>query len=325
MKDFSMRKLIILTAALLYTSVCFSQAVTIVPQPVSLKTKKGTYTINAKTVIAARDAEDKKAAEIFNTYLQTYYQFTLPVVADATKGGIQLTTRKFIKAPDRDGYTLNVTNNGVTIEGDTYAGTFYGLQTLIQLLPLQKSNFLKIPYVAVHDYPRFGYRGLMLDVGRHFFPVSFLKKYIDYIALHKMNYFHWHLTEDQGWRIEIKKYPLLTQKAAYRNGTIIGRYPGTGNDETHYGGFYTQGEVKEVVQYATERHVTVIPEIEMPGHSSAAIAAYPWLSCFPAQPTKAIGPLSTASQQASGKIVQETWGVFDDVFCAGNDSTFRFL
>src|SRR5215218_9185191 len=165
----------------------------------------------------------------------------------------------------------------------------------------------------------------MLDAGRHFFPVSFVKKYIDFIALHKMNYFHWHLTEDQGWRIEIKKYPLLTQKGGYRNGTIIGRYPGTGNDETGYGGFYTQEEVKDVVQYALDRHITVIPEIEMPGHSSAAIAAYPWLSCFPEKPTKTTGPIAAASQQAGGKIVQETWGVFDDVYCAGKDSTFQFL
>src|SRR6476620_3584068 len=287
----------------------------IVPQPVSMQAQKGFFTLNKNTVFAARDEEDKKAADIFNIYLKTYYGFTLPIKDQAGKNVIQLTKKKFVKAPDSDAYQLNVNGNAVAIEGDTYAGTFYGLQTLIQLLPLQKSTFLKVPYVAIQDYPRFAYRGLMLDVGRHFFPVSFVKKYIDYIALHKMNYFHWHLTEDQGWRIEIKKYPLLTQKAAYRNGTIIGRYPGTGNDETRYGGYYTQDEVKDVVQYAMDRHITVIPEIEMPGHSSAAIAAYPWLSCFPNQPTKIKGPVSKASQEAGGKMVQETWGVFDDIYC----------
>lgn len=303
----------------------FSQNSLIVPKPVSLQVKEGFFTLDKATVIAARDEADKQAAAIFNDYLQTYYGFTLPVKKEAIKGAIHLATRKFIKAPERDAYTLNVTANGVAIEGDTYAGTFYGLQSLIQLLPLQKDNKLKIPYVSIQDAPRFGYRGLMLDAGRHFFPVSFVKKYIDYIALHKMNYFHWHLTDDQGWRIEIKKYPELLSKSTYRNGTIIGRYPGTDNDNIRYGGYYTQDEVREVVQYAKDRHITVVPEIEMPGHASAAIAAYPWLSCFPDQPTKTTGAISTASQQAGGKIVQETWGVFDDVFCAGKDSTFQFL
>ncbi|MCW3109030.1 MAG: beta-N-acetylhexosaminidase, partial [Segetibacter sp.] len=168
---------------------------------------------------------------------------------------------------------------------------------------------LIIPTVSIQDAPRFAYRGMHLDVGRHMFPVSFIKKYIDYIALHKMNFFHWHLTEDQGWRIEIKKYPLLTEVGGYRNGTIIGRYPGTGNDGIRYGGFYTQDEVREVVKYAADRHITVVPEIEMPGHSSAALTAYPWLGCPGTGPYK----------------VEETWGVFDDVYCAGKDSTFQFL
>jgi hexosaminidase len=164
-----------------------------------------------------------------------------------------------------------------------------------------------------------------LDVARHFFDVSFVKKYIDYLALHKMNYFHWHLTDDQGWRIEIKKYPELMSTAAYRNGTIIGRYPGTVNDNIRYGGFYTQDEVKEVVAYAALRHITVIPEIEMPGHASAAIAAFPWLSCFPEKETKIPSHPSEASKKMTGKKVQETWGVFEDIFCAGKDSTFFFL
>src|SRR5690606_14004435 len=142
-----------------------------------------------------------------------------------------------------------------------------------------------IPHLSINDAPRFKYRGMHLDVTRHIFPLSFVKKYIDYLAHHKFNYFHSHLTDDQGWRIEIKKYPKLHTKAAYRNGTVIGRYPGIANDHTRYVGYFTQEEVKEVVRYAAERHITVMPEIEMPGHASAAIAAFPWLSCFPSKPT----------------------------------------
>jgi hexosaminidase len=202
------------------------------------------------------------------------------------------------------------------------------VQTLIQLLPVDAAEIqsskskIEIPYVSIQDYPRFEYRGMHLDCGRHFFPVSFVKKYIDYIALHKMNYFHWHLTEDQGWRIEIKKYPRLTEVGAWRNGTIIGRYPGLGNDGIHYGGYYTQDEVKDVVAYAAKRYITVVPEIEMPGHSSAAIAAYPYLSCFPNENTK---HRAAWSGDSTGKQVQQGWGVFEDIFCAGKDSTFKFL
>ncbi|MBD0378372.1 MAG: beta-N-acetylhexosaminidase, partial [Flavisolibacter sp.] len=302
-----------------------AQNVAIIPQPVSLKVNPGTFTLNNQTVIVVKDEEDRKAAQFLNDYLQQVYGFKLDLSQQEDKNAIRLSTRKFIQAPDKDAYLLNVTNDGITIEGDTYAGTFYGVQTLIQLLPVQKSNSLVIPFVSVQDYPRFAYRGMHLDVGRHFFPVPFIKKYIDYIALHKMNYFHWHLTEDQGWRIEIKKYPRLQEVAAYRNGTLIGRYPGTGNDNIRYGGYYTQDEVREVVQYAADRHITVIPEIEMPGHSSAAIAAYPWLSCFPEKETKIPTQPSEASKKINGKKVQETWGVFEDIYCAGKDSTFLFL
>ena len=306
-----------------------SYAQGIIPEPVSMKTKPGTFIISKKTVLAARDEEDRKTARLFNEYLKSVYGFTLDIDRQEGKNYIRLSTKKFIKAPDRDAYTLNVTKDGVTIDGDTYAGTFYGIQSLIQLLPVEKATTLSIPLVNIEDYPRFSYRGMHLDVGRHFFPVSFVKKYIDYIALHKMNYFHWHLTEDQGWRIEIKKYPNLTQTGAFRYGTIIGRYPGRGNDNERYGGFYTQEEVKDIVRYAADRHITVVPEIEMPGHSSAAIASYPYLSCFPFEPTKIPthpSPNGLAAQ-ANGqiKLVQETWGVFEDVYCAGNDSTFVFL
>ena len=302
----------------------------IIPQPVSMQTGNGQFVLTKNTVIAAQDEADRKSAEYLNDYLQQVYGFKLDIDNQESKNYIRLTTRKFIKAPDKHAYQLTVTKDGVVIEGDTYTGTFYGIQTLLQLLPSTPNTkpqtpIFSIPFVTINDHPRFNYRGMHLDVCRHFFPISFVKRYIDYLALHKMNIFHWHLTDDQGWRIEIKKYPELMSKAAFRNGTIVGRYPGTKNDNQRYGGYYTQEEVKGIVAYAAQRHITVIPEIEMPGHASAAIAAYPWLSCFPEKETTIPTHPSEASLKMTGKKVQETWGVFEDIFCAGKDSTFLFL
>lgn len=289
-----------------------SQQLSLVPKPQSLTIKPGRFSLDAQTPVLAATADEAQAAAIFNAYLQQFYGWSLPVRTGAAPNtrGIHLRTRKFIKAPEKDAYLLTIGAQGVTIEGDTYAGTFYGLQTLLQLLPAKPTpGPVALPFVSIQDAPRFAYRGMHLDVARHFFPVSFVKKYIDYIALHKMNYFHWHLTDDQGWRVEIKKHPRLTEVGGWREGTIIGHFPGTGNDKTRHGGFYTQEEIKEVVRYAAERHITVVPEIEMPGHALAALAAYPNLGC------PGTGPYQVA----------QTWGVFDDVFCAGNDSTFQLL
>ena len=207
-----------------FISACaYSQKINIIPQPVSIKEGKGDFRLSKKTVIAVRDEGDKNAANFFNDYLQEVYGFKLDIDKQEGKDYIRLSTRKFVKAPEKDAYQLTVNAEGVTIEGDTYAGTFYGVQTLIQLLApydmkplLNKKDgisitSLQIPFITIQDEPRFAYRGMHLDVSRHFFPVAFIKKYIDYIALHKMNFFHWHLTDDQGWRIEIKKYPELTQ------------------------------------------------------------------------------------------------------------------
>jgi hexosaminidase len=217
---------------------------------------------------------------------------------------------------------LTIANNTIIISGSDKS-IFYGIQSLLQLLPAKSNSPFSIPQLSITDYPRFSYRGMHLDVGRHFFPAPVIKKYIDYLAYHKFNTFHWHLTEDQGWRIEIKKYPKLTSVGGYRNGTIIGRYPGKGNDNKRYGGFYTQQEIKDIVKYAADRYITIIPEIEMPGHSSAAIAAYPELSCFPNEPTK-ISPNITWSGSRQGKQVQQAWGVFEDVYCP-SEFTFHFL
>ena len=286
-----------------------SAVVNIIPKPVSLKVKQGNFRLDKKTVIVVKDEGDKDAADFLNDYLQRFYGFSLNITDAASTNYISLSTKKFVKAPENDEhYTLEGTAKSIAIEGDSYAGTFRGVQSLLQLLPVKKSAALQVPLVSISDQPRLKYRGLMLDVARHFFEIDFVKKYIDFIALHKMNTFHWHLTDDQGWRVEIKKYPKLTEVGAYRNGTIIGRYPGTGNDNIHYGGFYTQEQIKEVVAYAAKRHITVIPEIEMPGHGKAALASYSYLGCTG-------GPYE----------VKQTWGVEEDVYCAGNDSVYSFL
>ncbi len=325
-----MKNLFLLILFIPYISI--AQEINIIPQPVQTKVTPGNLTITPSTVLVVTDEGDQWAADFFASYLRRYYSLDLKTVKSATSNFIKLNTLKFIQPGTEGKYHLRSEKNGVIIEGDTYSGTFYGVQTLIQLLPIKtdRSLLVRIPLCDIMDQPRFAYRGLHLDVGRHFFPLEFIKKYIDYIALHKMNYFHWHLTEDQGWRIEIKKYPKLTEVGGWRNGTIIGRYPGKGNDNIRYGGYYTKDEVKEIVQYAAERHIIVMPEIEMPGHSSAAIAAYPELSCFPGQPTKIPATMiskASVDQQKQGrvKLVQETWGVFDDVFCAGKEETFQFL
>ncbi len=302
------------------------QELNIIPRPVKASKETGNFILTKSTVLILSDDGELNSANFLNDYLQKFYGFKLRQGKDAKTNFIRLVTRRFIQ-PGEDGkYEMQVKPGYIHIEGDTYDGTFHGIQTLIQLLPVQPSSSLKIPCASIIDRPRFAYRGLHLDVGRHFMPVDFVKKYIDFIALHKMNYFHWHLTEDQGWRIEIKKYPLLTKVGAFRNGTIIGRYPGKGNDNIRYGGFYTQDQIKDVVEYASKRFITIVPEIELPGHGSAAIAAYPWLSCFPEEKTRiADRMISEASKNANGKVVQETWGVHDDIFCAGNDTTFGFL
>ncbi len=329
-----MRLTINLLILLGFISCVSAQQVNIIPQPVSVKQPKIAlnFSITPATQIVLEGSNLDNSVNFLNDYLQQFYHFKLKLVKNSQGNNVIRLNYERKDNPIPGAYRMTVDNKGVYIAGDNETGVFYGIQTLIQLLPLEmtksppdrQAGKLPIPFISIADYPRFPYRGMHLDVGRHFFPVSFVKKYIDYIALHKMNYFHWHLTEDQGWRIEIKKYPRLTQAGAWRNGTIIGRFPGTGNDGIRYGGFYTQDEIKEVVKYAANRYITVIPEIEMPGHCSGAIAAYPFLSCFPNESTKH-PPQCAWSGDTTGKQVQQTWGVFEDVYCAGKDSTFKFL
>ncbi|XVJ65356.1 MAG: beta-N-acetylhexosaminidase [Lacibacter sp.] len=329
-------RLLLLLAGLGITISVSAQEINIIPKPKFIELKKGSFVITPATVIVSNDINLQSTINFFNRHLKTYYGFELKIVKKAVKNYIQF-EKKPTEWPTFNGqYVLKSSLERVIVNANTYSGVFYGMQTLIQLLPTENLNsslrFYKvtIPQIIIEDEPRFQYRGMHLDIGRHFQPVAFIKRYIDFLAYHKLNKFHWHLTEDQGWRIEIKKYPELTNIGSKRNGTIIGRYPGKGNDNKPHEGFYTQAQVKEVVQYAKERFVEVIPEIEMPGHSSAAIAAYPWLSCFPEKPTAIPANMISAKsieEQKNGriKLVQETWGVFDDVFCAGNDSVFTFL
>ena len=317
-------RLLLLLGLLIPGVLSFAQQppAAIIPEPVSTQWHDGKFLLDANTVLLAADS-DLVSAKFFNDYLEKFYGLRLPVRHWGKQpAGKYITLRtKTDGSTPADSYELEVNADNILITGNSYPATFYGIQTLIQLLPVSPFQYtpngpmipspkagLAIPAVSVKDYPRFAYRGLHLDVGRHFFGVDFVKRYIDFIALHKMNYFHWHLTEDQGWRIEIKKYPRLTEVGSCRSGTIIGHFPGTGNDSTEHCGYYTQEEIKAVVKYAADRFVTIIPEIELPGHSSAALAAYPWLGCTG-------GPYK----------VQQTWGVFKDVYCAGNDSVFHFL
>jgi hexosaminidase len=320
-----MNKTIRFLALFVITVPCFAQDISIIPQPAEITPAKaaGQFAITSKTQIVLEGTGLENSANFLNDYLQKFYGFKLQIAKGGKPASAIRLNYERMDHPIPGAYTLEVGKEGVYIAGDNETGAFYGVQSLLQLIPTEKSSNLKIPYVSIKDYPRFEYRGMMLDVSRHFFDVAYVKKFIDYLAMHKMNYFHWHLTEDQGWRIEIKKYPKLTTTGAYRNGTLIGKYPGKGNDGKRYGGFYTQEEVKDIVAYASKRYITVIPEIEMPGHASAAIASYPYLSSFPEEATT--HPARTTwSGDSTGKQVQQTWGVHRDVF-APTEETFKFL
>ncbi|MFN5345459.1 MAG: beta-N-acetylhexosaminidase, partial [Bacteroidota bacterium] len=303
----------------------------LVPAPAYIIQREGTFIVpsNWNYFLASENAQFANTLRLFSQELQSMHAIQLTATTTKQEGTIEVNYKKG-KSSTTPSYELDITKDGFKITVTSAEALHHATRTILQLITSNNSNQPVIPFLKIEDFPRFQYRGMHLDVGRHFFPVSFIKKYIDWLSFHKLNKFHWHLTEDQGWRVEIKKYPALTAVGGWRNGTIIGRYPGKGNDNIRYGGFYTQSEIKEVVAYAQERFVEVIPEIEMPGHSSAAIAAYPFLSCFPNKPT--FIPANMISQQSlesqkkgSIKLVQETWGFFFDVFCAVKETTFEFL
>jgi hexosaminidase len=285
----------------------------VVPWPAKLEPAEGSFPLRPETRIVLSDpasAELREIATLLQEYsgLATGVRPALDQRSSTAEGAISL-----LLAPGAgmgpEAYELTVAPERVTVRAATPRGVFYGVQTLRQLLPRGPGVEAAIPAVAIADAPRFRYRGLHLDVGRHMFPVEFIKRYIDLLASYKLNTFHWHLTEDQGWRIEIKRYPRLTEIGAIRAQTVVGhaRTRPQRFDGKPYGGFYTQEQVREVVEHARRRQVTVIPEIEMPGHALAALAAYPELACTP-------GPFEAA----------QTWGIFEDIFCP-KEETFEFL
>lgn len=279
----------------------------IIPLPVSVQPSGEWFYIKPTTKIVCATTTAQPVAHLLQTYITgiSLQHTTVEPAADYILLKLDSAT---IAQPE--GYRLVVNNNNIQLTAHDAGGLVYGVQTLRQLCGTVKNNAIPVAGGVINDYPRFAYRGMALDVCRHMFPVSFIKKYIDVLSLYKFNTFHWHLTDDQGWRIEIKKYPKLQAVAAWRSETLIGHKKELPHhfDGKRYGGYYTQQQIKELVQYAASRHITIIPEIEMPGHAQAALAAYPALGCTG-------GPYATAT----------FWGVFDDVYCAGNDSTFAFL
>jgi hexosaminidase len=284
----------------------------IIPKPLHMDVGSGIFhlTLETKIVIDSKSSEAREVGEFLAEKLRRSTGYPLDIGPKAGKvkdGSILLRTADSPAKMGNEGYRLSSSKSGVKIEAFTAAGLFYGVQTLLQLLPAEVEGQMQpadadwsIPFVRIEDAPRFVWRGAHLDVGRHFFPKEFIKKYIDLLAMYKINTFHWHLTEDQGWRIEIKKYPRLTDIGAWRRETM--------DDGTPHGGFYTQDDIREVVAHAKKRFVSVIPEIELPGHCQAALAAYPELSCSG-------GPFKVGTE----------WGIIYDVYCPGNDQTFEFL
>lgn len=279
----------------------YNEGVNVIPAPASLTVGNGEFSLKGSTKIGAAAPEAKKVAEYFVEKMERSTGYDLDV---EDNGDIRLTLDPQMEM-NSEGYRLEVGENGVDVTAKTPQGLFYGMQSFMQLLPAEIESSEEVdgiewsaPYVSITDEPRFAYRGIHFDPCRHFMTVDEVKKQLDVMAMYKINRMHWHLTEDQGWRIEIKKYPKLTEIGSKR-------IEGEGHE---YGGYYTQEEVKEIVEYAAERFITVVPEIEMPGHEMAAIAAYPELSC-----------------KGEQGVVRNIWGVEDIVLCAGKESTFEFF
>lgn len=281
----------------------------VVPLPNEITPMEGkAFTLDnrVKILYPEGDADMQRNAGFLAGYVLESTGKTLAVEAGAT-GSHAIVLRLGLQTENPESYLLEVNEDQVTITGSSAAGVFYGIQTLRKSLPVAKDAQVVLPPVRVNDAPRFAYRGMMLDVCRHFFSLDSVKRYIDMLALHNINRFHWHLTDDQGWRIEIKKYPQLTQIGSQRKETVIGRNSGK-YDGIPYGGYYTQEEAREIVAYAKDRYITVIPEFEMPGHMQGVLAAFPELGCTG-------GPYDVWTQ----------WGVSEDVICAGNDKSLELI
>lgn len=308
------KKLFALSFAFVPLLLC-AQTVSIVPHPVSLQLGEGHFVMDHNTSLKIHAASNdlKAAAAFFSAYIKKVTGKTLPLNAKLSKT-IEFRLAK-TEGIGMEGYLLQVTPSFIVITANTKTGIIYGMQTLFQTMPAIRSNFnLKVPTMEVKDYPRFSWRGMHLDVARHFFSPELVKQFIDLMGTYKMNTFHWHLTDDQGWRIEIKKYPKLTEVGAWRvdqTDEIWGRRPqAIAGQVAAYGGYYTQEQIQEIVSYATDRGITIVPELDVPGHSAAAISAYPYLSC---------------SQQPQLPMTGGNYTGMSSSLCPGNDSVFTFL
>ncbi len=323
-----MKKLHLLLSFLLITLVSCNQStkevqINIVPRPEQVQVNPGHFSFDKDSHILV---ETPNSLQFESHYLANYLKekggmdLNVVYVSDVKNSGKDIILQLVPGISNsNDGYQMRVNEKSVTINANTSAGIFYGIQSLIQLFPPsfysknQNPESRELPCCFIKDAPRFSYRGMHLDVSRHFFPPADIKKYLDFLAMYKMNTFHWHLTDDQGWRIQIKKYPKLTEIGAWRDSTIIGHAHERDDKQAEkyvrkrYGGFYTQAQIRDIVHYAAQRHITIIPEIEMPGHSEAAVTSYPFLACTP-------GPFHVATR----------WGVFKDIYCP-RPKTFTFL
>lgn len=300
MKRFLLLACVILVASCAGVS---EKTVNIIPKPVSVEVGDGSFKFSEKSAVICKDESLLKTAEVFADMAQKFVGRELEVKQDGpAPGNIVISIKKSLEEEE---YILNVKPAKVVVEGGSPAGVFYGLQTLIQLV--DKGS---VQVVEVEDKPCFGHRGVLLDVARHFLTVEEVKSAIDIMAAHKINRFHWHLTDDQGWRIEIKKYPRLTEVGSIRKETLIGKHtPDNHNyDGIPHGGFYTQEEIRDIVQYAADRHIDILPEIDLPGHMQAALASYPELGCTG-------GPYELWCR----------WGISEDVLCLGNEKSYEFL
>ena len=296
----SIKTLFTLVIALVLALSVSARELNIIPQPASINLAEGDYVVTAKTRVIIDVAHPNPAFRFVEDLIPVYGN----ILKISKRGkGIKLSIDSTLP---EEGYTITTNANGIAVVGGSEAGMYYGLQTLRQIIVTCDG---RVPYGVIKDEPTFQYRGAHLDVVRHFLPVEDVKRYIDILAAHKLNRLHWHITDDQGWRIEIKAYPELIEKGSTRKETLIGHgLEPKWWDGKPYGGYYTQNEVRDIVEYAARRYITIIPEIEMPGHSQAALHALPWLGC-----------------QEQSVDVWTMWGVTPEVLCAGKESTYTFL
>lgn len=285
------------TLLLLLLAPAFARAQSLIPQPRHWQAGEGAFVLDSDVaLVVPADTRSREIADFLRRALADDHGLWL--TGRDARGARKIELRLDTAVTGEEAYRIEVAPQRIVLSAARPRGLFWAVQSLRQLLPPGRATRIEVPAARIEDAPRYGYRGHMLDVGRHFMPVDFVKKQIDLLSYYKINTFRWHLTEDQGWRIEIKRYPKLTQVGAWRDEA----------DGSRYGGYYTQAQIREVVEYARQRNIMVIPEIEMPGHASAALAAYPELSC-----------------RKQAIAVPASWGVFEDIYCAGDESTFEFL